>query len=47
MTAAWAQEAQEALPRRRIAIDPRRASSTVAASLLRAVPPPDPGEVSP
>jgi PadR family transcriptional regulator, regulatory protein AphA len=47
MTAAWAQEAQEALPRRRIAIDPRRASSTVAASLLRAVPPRDPGEVSP
>jgi PadR family transcriptional regulator AphA len=47
MTAAWAQEAQEALPRRRIAIDPRRATSTVAASLLRAVPPRDPGEVSP
>lgn len=47
MTAAWAQEAQAALPRERITIDPRRASSTVAASLLRAVPPRDPGEVSP
>ena len=47
MTAAWAQEAQAALPRERLGIDPRRASSTMAASLLRAVPPRDRGEVSP
>lgn len=37
-TAAWAQEAQASLPSGRIGIDPRRAGSTTAAALLRAVP---------
>ena len=36
--AAWAQEAQAGLPSGRIGIDPRRAGSTTAAALLRAVP---------
>jgi len=34
-TAAWAQEAEAALPADRIGIDPRRASSTTAAALFR------------
>jgi DNA-binding PadR family transcriptional regulator len=38
-TAAWATDAQASLPLGRIAIDPRRGSSTVAASVFRAVPP--------
>lgn len=46
-TAAWAQEAQDALPAGRIGIDPRRASSTVAAAMFSAVPPREAGEVSP
>jgi DNA-binding PadR family transcriptional regulator len=46
-TAAWAQEAQDALPAGRIGIDPRRASSTVAAAMFSAVPVREAGEVSP
>jgi DNA-binding PadR family transcriptional regulator len=46
-TAAWAQEAQDALPAGRIGIDPRRASSAVAAAMFSAVPPREAGEVSP
>ena len=38
-TAAWAQDAQASLPPGRIAIDPRRGGSTVAASVFKAVPP--------
>jgi PadR family transcriptional regulator, regulatory protein AphA len=38
-TAAWARDAQDSLPPGRIGIDPRRASSTVAASMFSAVPP--------
>jgi PadR family transcriptional regulator, regulatory protein AphA len=45
-TAAWAQDAQASLPPSRIAIDPRRGSSTVAASIFKAVPPRRAGEVT-
>jgi PadR family transcriptional regulator, regulatory protein AphA len=38
-TVAWAQEAQDALPAR-LCIDPRRANSTVAAAMFKAVPAP-------
>jgi DNA-binding PadR family transcriptional regulator len=45
--AAWAREAQASLPTGPIAIDPRRASSTVAAALFAAIPAHDGGQVSP
>ena len=46
-TAAWAQEAEAGLPPGRIGIDPRRASSTLAASLFQAVPSRDADEAAP
>ncbi len=45
--AAWAQDAEAGLPPGRIGIDPRRAGSTVAAAMFKAVPARDAGEVSP
>lgn len=45
--AAWAQDAEVSLPPGRIGIDPRRAGSTVAAAMFKAVPARDAEEVSP
>jgi PadR family transcriptional regulator, regulatory protein AphA len=43
-TAAWAEDAEGGLPKSRLRIDPRRASSTVAAAMFKAAPPRDPDD---
>jgi PadR family transcriptional regulator AphA len=45
-TAAWARDAQASLPPGRIGIDPRRANSTVAMAMFKAVPARGAGEVT-